>query len=366
MTSISSGEWLQRLLHTQRDLQRWERKHTALQQQLTHLTDTPLAPSPALSPPSSVPPPKRRVVTLAGVERTIPIDTASSPTPSPLPAPTPPTPSPFLQRDRRLLAGLRSHLTSASSLPPSHVPTPSSAPALSPRASLQLSLTRCSQLLAQLQRKERCGVWQWMRTVKEEAEELKAAWFWTREWDVEEEGGAGEGGKRVDEVVAAGGPRVSIAWRVREVSETWRVVMEEEAKHRKEARLQREKKAGTAADTAAAVDEQWTEEDERRLQDGLEEERRREVQPHAEVRKDQRGAARGGQGGRGGHPPFRERRGREELEGEAERDGSGKRRRGDEQHDGGDEAEERGISTGGQLEESEEDREVERLLSADS
>ena len=377
MTTPSSAECLQRLLHTQRDVQRWERKHTTLQQQLTLLTQRqPTTPSPTTPPqPTSTPSPKRRLVTLNGVERTIAshstVPPSASPSRLPSPPPPPPIPSAILQRDRRLIAGLRSHLTSASSLPPSHLPSP---PTTSPSTSLQLALARCATLLTQLQRKERCGVWQWMQRVREEAEALKAGWFWTREGEGNE--GDGEEGEKGE------GARVSIAWRVREMSETWRVVMEEEAKQRMQARLRRQaKKVGSGGDdeppalpfAGGGKEGEWTEEDERRLQEMLEEERRRELQPQPEVRRDVGSLRRGGRDRGGGFPS--RRTGEPRGNGRAEMDHSsrGKRRREEEEPSEAkataaptaEEAKDRGGAAVRPLEDSEEDREVERLLNAD-
>ena len=124
------------------------------------------------------------------------------------------------------------------------------------------AVAACDSLLQLLSRKEagaRCG---WMRRLADDAAQWTDCWLWTRE--------------------AAG--QVSIAWRVNEMTEVWRVVKEEEAKDRR----QRQSTAAPAAAAAAATAgrreedgelaaEEWTDADERGLQRMLEDERAKEA-----------------------------------------------------------------------------------------
>ena len=292
----SSVELRRQLVHTKRELHRWELKHGQLHKQLAQLTPPTHHPPPPAPPTASAgadsspaPPPKRRVVvTPEGLERTIgelkrkrdddehkdvhdPSTSALSPSSSTTPPGVPVVA--MRERNRRMFAGLLSHLVSAK-----HTETPTERAAHShltaQRTDVQRAVERCEEAMRLLRRKEDSVAVSWMRRVRDEGEERKADWFWTRE--------DGDDGGR---------DRVAIAWRPREMSETWRVVMQEEAKERSAAAAKRPRDAVGVPDVA-----KWTDSDEHSLQELIEGERTRDSDagPHRRVEAEAEDASRSG------------------------------------------------------------------------
>ena len=283
-----------------KERKRWERKRLRLQHQLAHtppLTGTAVAqstppagdPSSVISssntPPSDVsadvaaqPPYKRRVVLRGGVQEAItklqgksqdeekssagaveaPSTHTSTTAALPLLSPTPPsvTSSVDRVRSRRMFAGLLSHLSAASTTLTRDRTTLAQQqrmqqpPSPAPNTTQQLAdaLSRCQQVEAALHRKHIEYRRRRAHSVYQQCEQWKADWLWTAD---------------------DGEQQPTIAWRVREMTQVWQVVREEEAKQRTQRRRKARMERGEEDEEVVEARkrrEGWSEEDESELQ----------------------------------------------------------------------------------------------------
>lgn len=263
---------------------RWERKRIRLQQQLARAQVSAGAAAPTTSPASAtttsdssntapsgssvdatvdVPANKRRVVLRGGVQEAITkLQTAPSDDEQRAHSTSDAASQPSVDRvrSRRMFAGLLSHLSAASTtltrdrntlVQQQRMQQPLPPPLTQHNTTQQLvdSLGRCQQVEAALQRKcveyrRRC-----MWIVYQQSEQWKAEWLWTTE-DSDQQ-------------------QPSIAWRVREMTQVWQVVREEEAKQRREKRRQARMERGEEDEElveARRRREGWSAADESELQ----------------------------------------------------------------------------------------------------
>ena len=294
-----------------KEIKRWERKRLRLQQQLAHAqtatpaseaahtnTNNTVATATATSTVSGSdgrsgaadvvvqpPPYKRRVVLRGGVQEAI-TKLQSAPhkdehnnntphtTDTPQPAHTTTTaPSPTAAaavqapasststasvdrvRNRRMFAGLLSHLSAASTTLSRDRPTLAQQqrlqqPAAQHNTTQQLNdaLSRCQQVEAALLKKHIELRRRSMHGLYQQTEQWKDDWLWT----------ADDGSEQ----------QPCIAWRVREMTQVWQVVRDEEAKQSRERRRKARMMHGEEDEEVVEArkrSEGWSEEDESRL-----------------------------------------------------------------------------------------------------